>query len=65
MDKIVVPFETFEHLYKIAKKGKLKELRFELIMSSLFPHIMDNINEEMRRQYTKGYAEGLKEGKDG
>ncbi len=65
MDKITVPFERFEHLYKTVKKAKLKELRFELVMSSLFPDIMDNIKEEMRRQYTLGYAEGLKEGKDG
>ena len=64
MDKITVPFEDFEHLYKIAKKGKLKELRFELVVGSLFPDIMDNIKEEMRRQYTLGYIEGQKEVKD-
>lgn len=61
MDKITVPFEEFEHLYKIAKKGKLKELRFELVVGSLFPDIMDNIKEEMRRQHALGYTEGLKE----
>ena len=61
MDKITVPFEEFEHLYKIAKKGKLKELRFELVVGSLFPNIMDNIKEEMRRQHALGYMEGLKE----
>ena len=60
MDKITVPFEDFEHLYKIAKKGKLKELRFELVVGSLFPDIMDNIKEEMKRQHALGFAEGLK-----
>ena len=61
MDNITVPFEDFERLYNVARKAKLKELRFELVVSSLFPDIMENIKEEMRKQHALGYAEGLKE----
>ena len=42
-------------------KAKLKELRFELVVGSLFPDVMNNIKEEMRRQHALGYTEGLKE----
>lgn len=61
MDNITVPFEDFERLYNVVRKAKLKELRFELIVSSLFPDIMENIKKEMRKQHALGYAEGLKE----
>ena len=60
MDNIVVSFEKFEHLYNLAKDGNLKQLRFELVMSALFPDILDNIKEEMSRQHTLGYIEGQK-----
>ena len=60
MDNIVVSFEEFEQLYNVARKAKLKELRFELVVGSLFPDVMNNIKEEMRRQYTLGFAEGQK-----
>ena len=60
MDNIVVSFEEFEQLYNVVRKAKLKELRFELVVGSLFPDVMNNIKEEMRRQYTLGFAEGQK-----
>ena len=58
MDNIVVSFERFEHLYNLAKDGNLKELRFELVMSALFPDVLDNIKEELSRQHTLGFIEG-------
>ena len=61
MDNMVVSFEEFEQLYNVARKAKLKELRFELVVGSLFPDVMNNIKEEMRRQHALGYTEGLKE----
>lgn len=69
MDNITVSFEDFEHLYNVVRKAKLKELRFELVVGSLFPDIMNNIKEEMRKQHALGFAEGQKqnekEGSDG
>ena len=60
MDNIVVSFEEFEQLYNVVRKAKLKELRFELVVGSLFPDVMNNIKEEMRRQHALGFAEGQK-----
>ena len=62
MEEITVSFEKLEHLYKLAKKGKLQNVRFELVMSALFPDVYDNIREEMARQHTLGYIEGYNEG---
>ena len=65
MEHITVKFETLEKIYKILKKQKVKEVTFEFIVGSCFPDVMNNIKEEMRRQYTLGYIEGQKEkGKD-
>ena len=64
MDNIVVSFEEFEQLYNVVRKAKLKELRFELVVGSLFPDVMNNIKEEMRRQHALGFAEGQKEVKN-
>ena len=34
------------------------EVNFEFIIASLFPTSWKNIQEEMNRQYTKGYIQG-------
>ena len=34
------------------------EISFEFIIASLFPTSWKNIQEEMNRQYTKGYIQG-------
>ena len=34
------------------------EISFEFIIASLFPTSWKNIQEEMKRQYTKGYIQG-------
>jgi hypothetical protein len=62
MDKLTVKFETFEKIYKILKAKDTQEVSFEFLIASCFPHVLDNIKEEMRRQYTEGYVNGLKEG---
>lgn len=58
MDHITVDFEKFEALYKIAKRKGLKELTFEFVVGSCFPDIFNNVQEEMRRQFTMGYIAG-------
>lgn len=62
MEHIVVSREAFDQLAKAIKKHDMKEITFEFIVGSCFPNIMKNIKKEMRRQYTLGYAEGLKRG---
>lgn len=61
MDKITTKMETLTKVYKILKKNNIKEVSFEFLVGSCFPNVMDNIKEEMRRQYTMGYVEGQKD----
>ncbi len=61
MEHITVKRETIDKLYKQIKKHDMKEISFEFLVGSCFPKIMDNIKEEMRRQYTLGFVEGQKE----
>lgn len=61
MDKITTKMETLTKVYKILKKNNIKEVSFEFLVGSCFPNVMDNIKEEMRRQYTMGYMEGQKD----
>ena len=60
MDNITTTFEDLEHVYQLAKKRNLDEIRFEFIISALFPDIYQNIKEEMMRQHALGFAEGRK-----
>ena len=62
MEHITVDKETFDKMANAINKHNMKEITFEFIAGSCFPHIMNNIKEEMRRQYTLGYIEGQKEG---
>ena len=40
------------------------EVSFEFIIASLFPTSWKNIQEEMNRQYTKGYIQGRTDEKE-
>ena len=62
MEHITVDKKTFDKMANAINKHNMKEITFEFIVGSCFPHIMNNIKEEMRRQYTLGYIEGQKEG---
>lgn len=59
-----VEVDKIERMCDTLKKKKLKEVSFELVIGSLFPDVYKNIKEELRRQYTLGYSEGLRGGKD-
>ena len=59
-----VEVDKIERMCKTLKNKKLKEVSFELVIGSLFPDVYKNIKEELRRQYTLGYSEGLRGGKD-
>lgn len=60
MDNITTTFKDLENVYQFAKWHDLDEIRFEFIMSALFPDIYQNIKEEMMRQHALGFAEGRK-----
>ena len=64
IDDLHVSYEKFRKIYKKTKELGMKEISFEFLIGSCFPKALENIKEEMRRQYTKGYVEGLKDGND-
>lgn len=64
MDKITAKTETLRKVYKALEKNHIEEFSFEYLVGSCFPKILENIKEEMRRQYTLGYIDGQKEGEN-
>ena len=61
IDDLKVEAKKLHKLDKVVKEKHIKEVSFEFIVGSLFPNVLNNIKEEMRRQYTLGYAEGQKQ----
>ena len=61
IDDLKVDAKKLHKIDKIVKENKMKEVSFEFLIGSCFPKALQNIKEEMRRQYTLGYTEGLKE----
>lgn len=59
-----VKVTKIEKICEILKDNKIEETSFEFVIGSLFPKVYENIKEELRRQYTLGYSEGLRGGKD-
>lgn len=64
IDDLKIDIEKFNKIIKVIRKNNMKEVSFEFLVGSCFPKAFDNIKEEMRRQYTMGYVEGQKEGKN-
>lgn len=63
LSDLVIEYKKFKKVYQAIKDHNIKEISFEFLVGSCFPNALQNIKEEMRRQYTLGYTEGLKEGK--
>lgn len=63
INDLVIEYKKFKQVYQAIKDHNIKEISFEFLVGSCFPNALQNIKEEMRRQYTLGYTEGLKEGK--
>ena len=62
MEKITVEYKSLKKITDILNKRGTKpndEVSFEFVVGSLFPHVLENIKEEMRRQYTQGYVDGM------
>ena len=64
IDDLKIDIEKFNKVVKAIRKNNMKEVSFEFLVGSCFPKALNNIKEEMRRQYTLGYVEGQKEGKN-
>ena len=63
IDDLKVDAKKLHKIDKIVKDTNMKEVSFEFLIGSCFPKALQNIKEEMRRQYTLGYTEGLRENK--
>lgn len=61
IDDLKVDAKKLHKIDKIIKGTNMKEVSFEFLVGSCFPKALQNIQDEMRRQYTLGYTEGLKE----
>ena len=59
-----VQVKKIKKMCKVLSDKGIKETSFEFVVASLFPKVYKNIKEELRKQYTLGYAAGLKENKD-
>ena len=64
IDDLHVSYEKLKKICKKAKELGIKEISFEFLVGSCFPNALENIKEEMRRQYTLGYIDGQKEKKE-
>ena len=64
IDDLKIDIEKFNKVVKAIRKSNMKEISFEFLVGSCFPKALENVKEEMRRQYTLGYVEGQKEGKN-
>lgn len=64
IDDLKVEAKKLHKISKVVKDNNMKEVSFEFLVGSCFPNALKNIKDEMRRQYTLGYTEGLKEGKN-
>lgn len=53
-------------LFRLSSDGykDSDKVSFEFVVGSLFPHVLNNIKAETRRQYTLGYVEGMKSKKE-
>ena len=64
LDDLIIEYKKFKKVYNAIKDHNIKEISFEFLVGSCFPKALENIKQEMRRQYTLGYVEGQKEGKN-
>ena len=64
IDDLKIDIEKFNKVVKAIRKSNMPEVSFEFLVGSCFPKAMDKIKQEMRRQYTLGYTEGLKQNEE-
>lgn len=64
IDDLKVETKKLQKMANKLRDNNIKEVSFELVVGSLFPHALKNIKDEMRYQYTLGFAEGQKGKRD-
>ena len=61
IDDLKIDYKKFKKVFQAVKDHNMKEISFEFLVGSCFPNALQNIKDEMKRQYTLGYAAGLKD----
>lgn len=61
IDDLIIEYKKFKKIINAIKRNNIEKISFEFLVGSCFPDALKNIKEEMRRQYTLGYTEGLRE----
>ena len=46
------------------KQSDNADVTFEFLLTALFPSVWSSIQEEMRKQYTRGYLQGKEDSKN-
>lgn len=67
MEIMTVKLKKLQKILQILEDRGMEaddEVSFEFIVGSLFPNVLNNIKEEMRRQHADGYARGLQARKE-
>lgn len=61
IDDLIIEYKKFKKIVNAIKRNNIEKISFEFLVGSCFPDALKNIKEEMRRQYTLGYTDGLRE----
>lgn len=66
MDSITVKYKFLKQLVEaLEEKGFTEDsdVSFEFIVGSCFPNILNNIKQELRKEHTLGFIEGVERNK--
>jgi hypothetical protein len=65
MNKIITKLGQLRKIVKkLDKLDDNTDITFEFLLTALFPSVWNNIQEEMRNQYTRGYLQGKEDSKN-
>ena len=65
MNKIITQLGQIRKIVKkMDKHPDNADVTFEFLLTALFPSVWSSIQEEMRKQYTRGYLQGKEDSKN-
>lgn len=65
MNKVITKLGQLRKIVKnLNKLDDNADITFEFLLTALFPSVWSSIQEEMRKQYTRGYLQGKEDSKN-
>ena len=65
MNKVITKLgQLRKTVKKLNKLDDNADITFEFLLTALFPSVWSSIQEEMRKQYTRGYLQGKEDSKN-